>query len=234
MQLDYSTKLLGLEEFWVENFEDLGEGCIFWISKKTNFEICPVCHHPTDKIHDRRKQKIKDIPIRGKPAILILLKRRFRCKVCFNVFLESYESINLYSRKTMRFERYLYGQKRYPFKWVGEDNFVSEQVVARNFNLMAEKELAQRKPKIITALGIDENSFRRGSKYNTVITNLLGTPKVLEILPGKKKKILDEFLANLPYKELVRYVVIDMCKLFFKSVKKHCAEADIIMVVIKS
>lgn len=229
MQFNYATNFLELPEFRVMDYIPKEKACIFYIEKGNNFEICPLCGHATHKIHDRRMQRIKDIPIWDKPVTLIVFKRRFRCQICGKVFLEPYESISLYSRMTKRFEKYLYRQKEYPFKWVARHNFVSPQIVSRNFHFRAQQELSQRKPDVITVLGIDENSFKKGNQYNTVITNILGKPKVIDILPGRSRKLLDKFLNDYPYKDLISFVVIDMCPLFFKSVKTNCPKALIVI-----
>ncbi len=228
MQLDYTTILLGLPEFCVKNSWDLGWAYGIRVIKKNEFEICPSCWHATNKVHDKREQRIRDIPIRGKATILFLLKRRFRCNTCFKVFIEKYESIEFYGRMTIRFKRYIGSQYRLPFKWVAEDNFVSQHTVTKNFKELADREISQRKPEIITALGIDENSFKKGSKYSMVFTDILKR-KTLDIVYGRSKKNADKFLLNHPYKDLIHYVVIDMYKPYLKATREHCPKAFVVV-----
>ncbi len=49
---------------------------------------CPCCGKETSKIHDYRKQKIKDIPAFGKTIYLFLNKRRYVCTHCKKRFME--------------------------------------------------------------------------------------------------------------------------------------------------
>lgn len=38
---------------------------------------CPACGNETDRVHDYRKQKIKDLPLFGKPYKIVLEKRAY-------------------------------------------------------------------------------------------------------------------------------------------------------------
>ena len=74
----------------------------FRVEKAEKFAVCPLCGSKSEKIHDRRKQPIKDLAVRGKQVILALVKRRYRCSHCNKVFAETYQSINRYQRMTLR------------------------------------------------------------------------------------------------------------------------------------
>jgi len=228
MLINYGTKFLSLPEFRVGNWQILETGHQFHVLKEASQAACPICGALTNKIHDRRRQMVRDLPIQDKPATLLLLKRRFRCRACDRVFPETYENLRPYSRRTKRFEELLFRQSRNPFKWVAEENRISPYVVANNFRLLAGRELSARKPTPITALGIDENGFRKGSRYNTVITNLLGDPKLVEILPGKSQRVLEKFFKNYPYCQLIQYVAMDMCPVFLRTVEAACPKAYVV------
>lgn len=43
---------------------------------------CPACGRPTAKVHDRRAQRKRDVPLRGQAVTLVLWRRRFRCRWC--------------------------------------------------------------------------------------------------------------------------------------------------------
>jgi len=49
---------------------------------------CPECGHGTRKVHDRREQAKADVSLGGRRVVLVLVKRRFRCPFCKNVFTE--------------------------------------------------------------------------------------------------------------------------------------------------
>jgi len=229
MQSDYPTKFLQLPEFQVKNLKITPQDYTFWLIKAEKSEKCPFCGKLSSKIHDRRRQMIQDLPIQNKITRLLVLKRRYRCPDCLKVFPETYRSIAPYARRTHRLEESIFSRHSCPFKWLAQEHGISPQTVARKFNLFADRELKARKPVPITALGIDENSFRKGSRYNTVITDLLGSPKLVEILSGKKTELLEGFFRNYPYCDLIRYAAMDMCPMFLKAVKRNCPQAYVIV-----
>lgn len=228
MRIDYITKLLKLPEFLVKSFWISDKVSVFLLEKKTTVELCPFCGHATSRIHDRRTQRIKDIPLWGEMTVINLIKRRFRCSKCYKVFSERYELIRFYARMTKRFESHLAGQDEPSFKYVSKKNFVSEQVAARNFYRIAAEKIARREIKPTAILGIDENSFKKNHKYNTTI-NDLSNRKLLELLPDKKQDSLEKYLTNFPHITQVRFIVIDMCRHFFHSIRKYCWWAYIVI-----
>ena len=121
MLINYGTKLLGLPELRVENWQILESGHRFQVVKENSWAICPFCGKTTTRIHDRRLQSVRDLPIQNRPTTLKLLKRRFRCNSCLRVFSETYNNLRPYSRKTTRFEELLFHQSRNPFQWVAQE-----------------------------------------------------------------------------------------------------------------
>lgn len=81
MQINDITKLLDLKGLYVTKFEKSsnGEANIFYVKTKLKYGICPDCGKKTSHVHDKRIQKVKDIPIHGKPTYLMVSKRRFNC-----------------------------------------------------------------------------------------------------------------------------------------------------------
>lgn len=65
--------------------------------------ICPQCGEVTTKVHDRRQQLKQDRRLRDKALFLILVKRRFRCLFCGQVFTEPDEVFGPRRRSSYRF-----------------------------------------------------------------------------------------------------------------------------------
>jgi transposase len=40
---------------------------------------CPACHRPSGRVHSRYERRLLDLPWQGRPVILLLRARRFRC-----------------------------------------------------------------------------------------------------------------------------------------------------------
>ena len=62
---------------------------------------CPNCGSKTRRIHDYRYQIIKDLPLHLKHTYLVLKKRRYVC-LCGKRFIEKYDFLPSYQRRTLR------------------------------------------------------------------------------------------------------------------------------------
>ena len=40
---------------------------------------CPGCHRPSGRVHSRYERRLLDLPWQGRPVVLLLRARRFRC-----------------------------------------------------------------------------------------------------------------------------------------------------------
>lgn len=49
---------------------------------------CPHCGFKTTTVHDRRRRKIRDLPVSGRRTTLVWIRRRFVCENCDERHLE--------------------------------------------------------------------------------------------------------------------------------------------------
>ena len=85
---DNITKRMGLEEAIAERVEETGTEHHIYLEMLRKEHPCPRCGERTNKIHDYREQKIRDLPAFGKKTFLHLRKRRYRCPECGKRFYE--------------------------------------------------------------------------------------------------------------------------------------------------
>lgn len=71
----------------------------------------------TNKIHDYRKQLIKDIPAFGKHVILKLRKRRYLCHKCGKRFYENVSFLPKYRRMTSRLVTHILNKLQYEYSF---------------------------------------------------------------------------------------------------------------------
>ena len=72
MLYNHSTEeLIGLQDLIIEKIESDENEIHIYGKIKRKIHICPCCGTETNKIHDYRKQVIKDIPIYGKKHLFI-------------------------------------------------------------------------------------------------------------------------------------------------------------------
>jgi transposase len=205
-----------------------------WVKKEEKPEACPKCANLSSTGYDRRKTRIKDHPIRDRHVQLVIVKRRLWCKPCKKPFTEPVSGIFPKRRTTERYRRGLC--------WAAE-TFTDLSSVRRVYrcssNLLytavyEQLELRRRQrqypwPKTV---GIDEHSFRRNKHwgYTEFVTMVIDHPngKVFEVVEGKIKGNLISALNEIPGRENVTFVTMDMSSTYRGFVKSFFPNAEIV------
>jgi len=211
-QLNCISKLLNLQEILVDVdniFED-DEKIVIPISTEPSEQVCPCCGEKTSRIHDYRTQMVKDIPLRRKPIILELRKRRYVCPHCGKRFYEHYDFLPKYHHLSNRVFLNIIADLREKSsqKDIAKRNFVSANTVSRTLKLIAFSD----KPPLPEVLGIDEFKSNCGyGKYSVQITDI-ANHKTLDILPTRQKVYLHAYFSRYTREERlkVKYLIIDM------------------------
>jgi transposase len=193
----------------------------YHVTKQSEMEVCPKCATPSRSVYDHRVTKAKDAPVRDKVIYLMITKRRFWCAACRKPFTEPVPGITKGQRTTQRFKKAVL--------W-GCENFVDLKRVQAVFHvspgfvfktLYEQLELKRKMhnqypwPKTI---GIDEHSWKRNKKrgyteFASIIVNY-DRKKVFELVEGKTSGCLSDSLQNIPGRENVKNVILDMCDSF--------------------
>ena len=215
---DNTSKLLGLEDVIVKNVVECNGEQHIEIELPRRKHSCPCCGAETDRIHDYRKQKIKDISSFGKTVYLHLRKRRYVCESCGKRFYESNSFLPRYRRMTSRNAAKIIESFRETVSasHIARENNISVRTALRYFNLVSYS--CKRLPEV---LSIDEfKGNAGGEKYQTIITDA-DNRKVLDILPNRKKTELIRYFLSFKNRKNVKYFVIDMNP-HFRSVAETC------------
>lgn len=224
---DYIKLALDLAGLVVLGQHDEGERLVVEVAYAKPVGICPHCGRPSNKVHDRRPQRKRDLPLRGQGVDLILWRRRFRCLWCLGrhrrppTFSEPDPTcgLGLGGRGRRTTQRLREGIGREPphqtVKRVAEVYRVGERFVRECFAGRAEGEIAGAVPPGYTprVLGMDEFSMKRGRRYETVFCDL-EAPRVLEVVEGRDQAAVRAYLEGLSDPEAVRVVVIDMSQTY--------------------
>ena len=204
-------------------------------AKESEFEVCPRCAVKSYSVHNRRRVKIKDQPVRGMGVNLYIWKRRFRCPCCKKVFTEPVSGVRKGFKTTERFRRGV--------KWACA-NFKDLTRVQVAFACSAgliykifyeQLELKHREKmndpwgKIV---GIDEHTWKKscGRKRQTEFASLIvdyDRKRIAEVVQGKTVNDLKMQLDHIPGRERVENAVIDMCDPFKKFIKEFFPNASI-------
>lgn len=210
-------------------------GARYECKRERHTEYCPKCATPSDSTYDHRTVRVKDAPIRGSGVALVIRKRRLWCKPCKKPFTESIPGIAKGKRHTERFVRALH--------WACE-NFVDLTRVRQAYHyssgFLYEHYYRHLRRTLVergnypwpTQVGIDEHAFRKHPQagqpeFVTMIVDY-DNARVRELVEGKTTGALAAALADIPRRERVESVVLDLCDPFKKFAREFFPKARIV------
>lgn len=215
---DYTAKLLGLEDVIIKKVWEDESAHHIELELPRRKHNCPCCGAETDRIHDYRKQKIKDISAFGKDVYLHLRKRRYVCDDCGKRFYEKNSFLPRYHRMTSRKNARIIEDFRdtVSASYIARKHNISTTTALRYFNLVNYS--CKALPEV---LSIDEfKGNAGGEKYQTILTDARER-KIIDILPNRKKADMIRYFLRFKNRKEVKYVVIDMNP-HFREVAEIC------------
>ena len=215
---DYTAKLLGLEDIIIKKVWEDESAHHIELELPRRKHNCPCCGAETDRIHDYRKQKIKDISAFGKDVYLYLRKRRYACDGCGKRFYEKNSFLPRYHRMTSRKNARIIEDFRdtVSASYIARKHNISTTTALRYFNLVNYS--CKALPEV---LSIDEfKGNAGGEKYQTILTDARER-KIIDILPNRKKADMIRYFRRFKNRKEVKYVVIDMNP-HFREVAEVC------------
>jgi transposase len=219
------TLKLDLPEFAVQGTVTDQSGDLLVIVTAKSLPACPDCGGGEASLHDRRKQWVEDRPLRDQRVFLLCEKRRFRCTRCGVLFSEKYPSLARYGRCTKRMAEWLFKLCRTrSIAQVAAEIGWTRPRLDRLFHRLATAEIEQRQQEVPEAIGIDEFAVLRRHQYHTVITDLNGR-STHEILEGRSKRTIRDFLHTLQDPGRVKIVVTDMWDAYRQALRSYLPHA---------
>lgn len=234
MQEDYITFSLDLPEFIVQDIEVTETEMIIQVQKAIPYGVCPECNQITDQIHQNDKYRyVQDLPVQNHTVWLKVLKRRFFCPFCEKVFTERFDSFTGKKRRTDRLTQHIMetsrglSHKRAEEVLNKEGIQVSRHTIAFILHQQAETK-HQKAPGSGAAIGLDDFSLKKREKYATVVSDLKGH-RVVDVLEGRDKRSIRDYLKKLALATSILFVVMDMWKAYYHAVREALPEAVIII-----
>jgi transposase len=168
---------------------------------------CPLCHHPSDRIHSRYQRKMADLPCAGRMILLKLSVRRFFCRnpACQRkIFNERLPDLTQpWAQMTNRLREAL---QKLAFATCGEAGArLVPQLGMRGSPstlLRTQKAALLPAPAPFTKIGLDDFAFRRGRTYGPLIVNL-HTHALIESLADRTATTVSAWLASYPQIEVI-------------------------------
>lgn len=224
---DFTSKLLELEDVFISDVSVTNTEVHVFFSLKRKPHTCPHCQTLTDKVHDYRISVIKDLPLMGKRSFLHYRKRRYHCPTCGKHFYESFSLLPKHCRITTRMAFYSLHllSERQSVRSVSRLLGVSDSFVFRRL-----RDIRFPKPKRLPpVLSIDEFKGNAGGEKFQAILTQPDKHCLFDILPSRTQVSLMQYFQGFPNKKEVRYIVMDMNKVYRELAKEYFPQATIVI-----
>lgn len=197
--------------------------------------VCVKCAQLSNTLYDKRRVRILDQPVNGKKITLHITKQRYYCKTCKRPFTEPVAGVLPRRRTTQRLRTQVY--------WACE-NFADLKKVCRAYRCSPgfvykayyeQLSLRARKHNLrpfSSMIGIDEHAFgrKKGVGKREFVTMVVDhkNKKLHDVALGKSHAALYDQLKNIPGRENVKLVTLDLSDSYKSFVKSFFPNAKII------
>jgi len=196
------------------------EGVNQWVT-------CPLCKTGCLHGHGSQEQSFQDTPTHGKPVVIFIQRRRYRCTSCTKTLFEPVADLDGERQATARLVRYIRDQSfSKTFAALAREVAVEEKTVRHVFDDFIEEVEAKTQFRTPRVLGIDE--LKIIGQYRAMITNV-ERKTVFDIRPSRAKAELMPYFRDLRDKDSVEWVAMDMYHVYRQVVRATLPQARIVV-----
>lgn len=218
--------LLNLPGWIIDRTEETDRDLLIAVIPPTTDTHCPHCGHSQTYGHGAQSRHIADLPIRTKRVRLVFDQPRYRCRAeaCRRTFTTPLPDIDESHNMTVRLRDWIMEQiGPRPYSHVAEAVGLSEGTIR---NLAAAGEQDRPTPETPRVLGIDE--LYLGRRHRCILTNIeAGT--MLDMLTGRTYRQVLAHLCNMPDRQRVELVTIDMHRPYREAAHLAFRQATVIV-----
>jgi transposase len=224
-----SEAVLGLPGYQITGIEEQS-GEVRISARHAGPISCPQCGSSRLRLKDRRIRQPRHESWGLRRSVLLLESRKWVCRECGRYFWQRFPGIQPHKRATEPFRRMVFlrhwdGISR---RRLAEREWIGSATVERWFQDFLKLRAGERRsaacPRV---LGIDEHFFTRRHGYATTFCDLEGH-KVFDVVLGRSEAALESYLQQLPGKERVRVVAMDLASVYRALVRKYFPKARIV------
>ena len=226
-QNNYIAELLDMKDIQIIELKTGTDKITIEFQLQQREHICPVCKAVTDKVHDYRKQIVKDLPVQGKHVYWYYRKRRYRCDCCNKRFPENLYLLPRYHRIASRVAAYAFQElsKKQSNQDIAQRLGVSSSTIGRWLKLLSYQPSRQL-PAVIAIDAFRGNAGRE--KFQGILTAPIHK-SIIDILPSRKSQELTDYFRRFENRKAVEYVVMDMCIPYLEIAKAFFPNAKIVI-----
>ncbi len=175
-------------------------------------------------------RKIKHESVGLRQIILCLKAHKYYCSSCNKYFNQRFPGIGKHQRATENLKRQVFHHHTQGAsqKDLAYDLKVGKATIERWYHQRYWHEEKRKQSRVLPrTLGIDEHFFSKKEGYATTFCNLAKN-KIFDIVKGRSAKDLESYLKNLPHKERVKVICIDLSSTYRHIVGKYFPNAKIV------
>ena len=222
------TSILGIDGFEVEDIH--GTNPVVFKAKYLLCKICIHCQGSDLRLKDTFYRMIRHESLGARRSFLYLRTHKYLCRTCGKYFNDRFPGILPYRRSTQGFRREVF-ERHYdgiPQRTLSERMLVGQATVERIYqNHLALKISGMKNNPCPRVLGIDEHFFTRKDGYATTLCDL-GKHRVYDVLLGRSEKALESSLGELPDRDKVRVVLMDLSETYRRISRRYFPKARIV------
>lgn len=221
-------RILNLPGFTVKKVSGIGPMMIDVVYRRT--VRCIHCHHKKLRKKDSFIRLIRHESIGLRKVFLRLKAYKFYCPACQRYFNQRFPGILKYQRSTekLKSQVFHYHNQGVSQKDLACDLSLGKSTIERWYHQgyvkLNQHLLNTPCPQL---LGIDEHSFSQKQGYATTLCNLRKN-KVFDVVKGRSAASLAHYFEQLPDKEKVKLICMDLSASYRSLVKKYFPQAKIV------
>jgi transposase len=231
MQDDVS-RVVGIDGLVVSRVLDHG----WWLELEVELAVragcCRFCGRGSVTVKDRDVVRVRDLPIAGRLTYLSWRKRRYRCDGCERTFTETHPQLPSRQRVSARFRARLFERCRGggAHAEVAREEQTTRYQVSRAFQIGGDALQRARERGVPRRLSLDEAARRRPKVLATVVCDLDGR-RVIEVLDGHSRRVVERYLRSLPQAERrqIELVSIDPSEPYRQAIRSQLPWARIVV-----